>query len=71
MGMKFLETLRHRYPGLSHEQQRDSTQLGVESLPTNVLIDRKGRPVQIYEGYSPAVPEEIRRVWSWPWKAAR
>jgi hypothetical protein len=36
--------------------------LGVTSLPTNVLLDREGRPVQIYEGYSPAVPGEIRRL---------
>jgi thiol-disulfide isomerase/thioredoxin len=36
--------------------------LGVSSLPTNVLIDREGRPVQIYEGYSPEVPKEIRRL---------
>jgi hypothetical protein len=34
----------------------------VSSLPTNVLLDREGRPVQIYEGYSPAVPDEIRRL---------
>jgi thiol-disulfide isomerase/thioredoxin len=36
--------------------------LGVSSLPTNVLLDRQGRPVQIYEGYSPEVPNEIRRL---------
>jgi len=32
------------------------------ALPTNVLLDREGRPVQIYRGYSPEVPGEIRRL---------
>ncbi len=36
--------------------------LGVNSLPTNVLLDRERRPVQIYRGYSPEVPKEIRRL---------
>jgi thioredoxin-like negative regulator of GroEL len=40
----------------------DIARLGVESLPTNVLLDREGQPVQIYEGYSPSVPGEIRRL---------
>ncbi len=42
--------------------QRDLSQLGVRSLPTNVLLDREGRPVQIFSGYSPDVPAEIRRL---------
>ena len=36
--------------------------LGVQSLPTNVLLDREGRPVMILRGYSPGVPGEIRRL---------
>ena len=36
--------------------------LGLASLPTNVLLDREGRPVMILRGYSPAVPDEIRRL---------
>lgn len=36
--------------------------LGLGALPTNVLLDREGRPVMILSGYSPAVPGEIRRL---------
>ena len=36
--------------------------LGIASLPTNVLLDREGRPVMILRGYSPEVPNEIRRL---------
>ncbi len=36
-------------------------ELGVTSLPTNVLLDASGRVVQIYEGYDPAVVKDIRR----------
>lgn len=61
MGMKFLERYGIEVP-VYLMSRNDLTQLGVESLPTNVLIDRQGNPVQIYEGYSPAVPEEIRRL---------
>lgn len=61
MGMKFLERYGIDVP-VYLMSSNDLAQLGVESLPTNVLLDRDGRPVQIYEGYSPAVPEEIRRL---------
>ncbi|MEJ2580534.1 MAG: TlpA disulfide reductase family protein [Acidobacteriota bacterium] len=36
--------------------------LGLTSVPTNLLLDREGRPVQIYRGYSPQVPSEIRKL---------
>ena len=36
--------------------------LGVQSLPTNLLLDREGRPVLLLRGYSPEVPGEIRRL---------
>jgi thiol-disulfide isomerase/thioredoxin len=42
--------------------QRDLVNLGVSSLPTNILLDLEGRPVHIYTGYSPKVPEEVRRL---------
>ncbi len=61
MGMKFLERYGIDVP-VYLMSRTDLDQLGVESLPTNVLIDREGRPVQIYEGYSPAVPAEIRQL---------
>jgi thiol-disulfide isomerase/thioredoxin len=36
--------------------------LGLKALPTNVLIDREGRPAMIQRGYSPAVPGQIREL---------
>jgi thiol-disulfide isomerase/thioredoxin len=36
--------------------------LGVRSLPTNMLLDPEGRPVMLLSGYSPTVPDEIRRL---------
>jgi thiol-disulfide isomerase/thioredoxin len=42
--------------------QRDLVELGVSALPTNILLDHEGRPVHIYTGYSPTLPQEIRRL---------
>jgi thiol-disulfide isomerase/thioredoxin len=42
--------------------QRDLVALGVDALPTNILLDREGRPVQIFTGYSPVLSKEIRRL---------
>jgi thiol-disulfide isomerase/thioredoxin len=61
MGMKFLERYNIDVP-VFLVSSSDLRALGVGSLPTNVLLDRDGRPVQIFEGYSPQVPEEIRRL---------
>lgn len=41
---------------------RDLVELGVSALPTNILLDPEGRPVHIYTGYSPTLPQEIRRL---------
>jgi thiol-disulfide isomerase/thioredoxin len=60
-GMQFLQRYGIDIP-VYLMSRNDLATLGVESLPTSVLIDRQGRPVQIYEGYSPTVPEEIRRL---------
>ena len=61
MGERFLQ--RHDIDVPAYRMNpRDLEQLGVRSLPTNVLLDREGRPVQIFKGYSPAVPAEIRRL---------
>jgi len=61
MGARFLQQYDIDVPAYRMDP-RALTQLGVKALPTNVLLDREGRPVQIYRGYSPAVPEEIRRL---------
>lgn len=36
--------------------------LGVKALPTNILLDADMRPVRIYQGYHPTVPDEIREL---------
>ena len=36
--------------------------LGVNGLPTNILLDLEGRAVVTFTGYSPTVPAEIRRL---------
>lgn len=59
MGISFLERYDIDVP-VYRMSERDLATLGVRALPTNVLLDREGRPVQIYKGYSPTVPEEIR-----------
>jgi len=61
MGMKFLERYNIDVP-VFLMSSRDLQTLGVGALPTNVLLDRDGRPAQIFEGYSPEVPMEIRRL---------
>lgn len=61
MGVRFLQQHDIDVPAYRMDQ-RELTQLGVRSLPTNVLLDREGRPVQIFSGYSPDVPAEIRRL---------
>ncbi len=61
MGERFLQRYDIDVP-TSRMDPRALTQLGVQALPTNVLLDREGRPVQIFRGYSPAVPGEIRRL---------
>lgn len=61
VGLRFLE--RHQIDLETYRMRNsDLRTLGLSSLPTNVLLDREGRPVQIYKGYSPEVPAEIRRL---------
>jgi len=36
--------------------------LDINALPTNIVLDHDGLAVQVYRGYSPAVPEYIRRL---------
>lgn len=60
-GARFLQRYNIDVP-VYRMDQRTLFQLGVSSLPTNLLLDREGRPVQIFHGYSSGVPEEIRRL---------
>lgn len=61
MGMRFLQQHDIDVPAYRMDQ-RELSQLGLRSLPTNVLLDREGRPVQIFSGYSPEMPAEIHRL---------
>jgi thiol-disulfide isomerase/thioredoxin len=56
---RFLELYKLRIPVYRMEQP-DLAAIGVSGIPTNLLLDRDGRPVQLYEGYSPAVAGAIR-----------
>lgn len=60
-GIRFLQRYEIDVP-VYRMDPRALQALGVNSLPTNVLLDRERRPVQIYRGYSPEVPKEIRRL---------
>ena len=42
--------------------QDDLIALDINALPTNILLDREGRMVMVSTGYSPSVPEDIRRL---------
>jgi thiol-disulfide isomerase/thioredoxin len=61
MGMRFLKKYNIDVP-VYRVDQKTIMLLGVQSLPTNMLLDPDGRPVMILRGYSPAVPEEIRQL---------
>ena len=61
IGARFLQKYDIDVP-VYRMNQRILMELGVTSLPTNLLLDREGRPVMILRGYSPAVPDEIRRL---------
>jgi thioredoxin-like negative regulator of GroEL len=61
VGARFLKKYNIDVP-VYRMDQRTLMSLGVRSLPTNMLLDPEGRPVMILRGYSPAVPDEIRRL---------
>lgn len=60
-GAMFLKRHELQIPVFRVSQQ-ELVRLGIRSLPTNILLTPDGRPAQIYEGYSPSVPKDIRRL---------
>ncbi len=60
-GHRFLAALGIDVP-VYRMNRVDLMRLGVSSLPTSLLLDREHRPVEIYEGYSPDVVREVRRL---------
>jgi thiol-disulfide isomerase/thioredoxin len=61
MATKFLSRLGVSIP-VYRMRQQDLVELGINALPTNILVDREGMAVRLYRGYSPVVPEEIRKL---------
>jgi thiol-disulfide isomerase/thioredoxin len=61
LGARFLQKFNIDVP-VYRIDRATLTALGLASLPTNILLDREGRPVMILRGYSPGVPGEIRRL---------
>ena len=61
VGVRFIRKYNIDIPVYRIDQKTAMT-LGLQSLPTNMLLDPEGRPVMILRGYSPAVPDEIRRL---------
>ena len=60
-GQKFLQSLGISLP-VYRVDPRAAEFLGVDSLPTNILLDQDGRFVQAYKGYTPNVVEDVRRL---------
>jgi len=61
IGARFLKRFDINVP-VYRMDPRELANLGLKALPTNVLIDREGRPVMIQRGYSPEVPGQIRAL---------
>lgn len=40
----------------------DLMSLGIQAVPTNILLDDEGHAIQVYEGYAETVVEDIRRI---------
>jgi thiol-disulfide isomerase/thioredoxin len=59
-GRRFLDALGLKLP-VYRIDPRATTFLGIDSLPTNILLDQEGRLVQAYKGYTPEVVEDVRR----------
>jgi len=59
-GVRFLQRYEIEVP-VYRMDQKTLYELGIKGLPTNVLLDREGRPVGIYRGYAPELPDVIRK----------
>ena len=60
-GQRFLQALELSLPTYRLDP-RMAKILGVDALPTSVLLDQDGRFVQAYKGYTPSVVEDVRRL---------
>ena len=55
----FLETVKITLPayGLS---DRDQAMLGIQSIPTTILLDGEAVPIRVFTGYSPTIVRAVR-----------
>lgn len=60
-GRRFLDALGLALP-VYRVDPRAAQLLGVDSLPVSILLDKEGRLVQAYKGYTPQVVEDVRRL---------
>jgi thiol-disulfide isomerase/thioredoxin len=60
-GRSYLKSLGLSLPVYRLNPQ-DTKSLGVDALPTNILLDADGRFVRAFKGYTPMVVEEVRRL---------
>jgi thiol-disulfide isomerase/thioredoxin len=58
---RFLDQLGISVP-VYRMDQKDLIALDINALPTNILLDRDGKTVMFSTGYSPTIPEDIRRL---------
>ena len=61
VGARYLQKYEIDVP-VYRMDQKTLLQMGVKSLPTNLLLDRERRPVLIQRGYSPELATEIRQL---------
>lgn len=61
VGVRFLDHIGVTLP-VYRMHPGDLLALDINALPTNIVLDHDGLAVQVYRGYSPAVPEYIRRL---------
>jgi len=60
-GRRFLDSLGLGIP-FYRMDPRLQRALGIDSLPTNILLDQDGRLVQAYKGYTPDLVDHVRRL---------
>lgn len=60
-GRRFLDALGLSLPVYRLNPQ-DTSAIGIDALPANILLDADGRFVQAYKGYTPQVVEDVRRL---------
>jgi thiol-disulfide isomerase/thioredoxin len=61
LGQRFLDSLGLNLP-VYRVDTMTTKALGVDSLPTNILLDQDGRLVRAYKGYTPGIVDDLRHL---------